>query len=132
MYGSDRYKKSHMATAQPGDLVVMLYDGILRFAKAAHQGITENDPAAAGTGINRALDIIAYLQAILRNDAAPSLVDHLDMTYSSWCSGLVAANVQQNADAVAEIREQVQSLRDAWNTANEEVKAQDGAGRDAA
>ncbi|MDP7111165.1 MAG: flagellar protein FliS [Myxococcota bacterium] len=32
MYGRQRYKKNNVGTAQPGEFVVMLYDGILRFS----------------------------------------------------------------------------------------------------
>ena len=34
MYGRHRYKQDRLATAQPGDLVVMLYDGMLKFLEA--------------------------------------------------------------------------------------------------
>jgi len=123
MYGSNRFKQNHMNTAQPGDLVVMLYDGIVRFLTNAAKASEEQDPAATGYAITRALDIIAYLQAILRSDVAPELVGRLDSAYSAWSTALVKANIDQSAESIQEILSQVQGLRDAWNEANEMVKS---------
>ena len=123
MYGSNRYKQNHMNTAQPGDLVVMLYDGIVRFLTNAVRASEESDPATTGYSITRALDIIAYLQAILRSDVAPELADRLDSAYSAWSTGLVKANIDRDPEALREILGQVQGLRDAWNEANEMVKS---------
>ena len=123
MYGSNRYKQNHMNTAQPGDLVIMLYDGIVRFLTTAASASEENDPANTGYSITRALDIIAYLQAILRSDVAPELADRLDSAYSAWSTGLVRANIDGNSDGIHEILDQVNGLRDAWNEANEMVKS---------
>jgi flagellar protein FliS len=123
MYGSDRYKQSRLSTAQPGDLVVMLYDGIVRFLTAGVRACEENDPATTGIAITRALDIIAYLQAILRVDVAPELSDRLDAAYSAWSTNLVKANVDRDSELLANVLEQVQGLRDAWHEANEQVKS---------
>ena len=123
MYGSNRYKQNHMSTAQPGDLVVMLYDGIVRFITNAAKACEDNDPANTGYSITRALDIIAYLQAILRSDVAPELAGRLDDAYSSWSTALVKSNINRDPEEMREILGQVQGLRDAWNEANEMVKS---------
>jgi flagellar protein FliS len=123
MYGSDRYKQNRLSTAQPGDLVVMLYDGIVRFLTTAQRACEENDPATTGLSITRALDIIAYLQAILRADVAPELSDRLDAAYSAWSTTLVKANIDRDSELLADVLGQVQGLRDAWNEANEQVKS---------
>jgi flagellar protein FliS len=123
MYGSDRYKQNRLSTAQPGDLVVMLYDGIVRFLTTGMRACKENDPATTGIAITRALDIIAYLQAILRVDVAPELSDRLDAAYSAWSTNLVKANVDRDGELLADVLEQVQGLRDAWHEANEQVKS---------
>ncbi len=123
MYGSNRYKQNHMNTAQPGDLVVMLYDGIVRFLTNAIDACESDDPANTGHSITRAMDIIAYLQAILRSDVAPELADRLDAAYSAWSTALVKANIDRSPEALREILEQVQGLRDAWDQANEMVKS---------
>ena len=132
MYGSNRYKKNTLNTAQPGDLVVMLYDGIVRFLTNAHRACDEDDPATTGHSITRALDIIAYLQAILRSDVAPELADRLDAAYSAWSTSLVKANIDRDGVVIETVLEQVQGLRDAWHDANEQVKSGEAEGKTAA
>ena len=122
MYGRNRYKKNRASTAQPGDLVVMLYEGLLRFSSEARQGLEDGDPKAAGYAFTRTLDIVAHLQDTLRLDVAPEFGKALDTTYSLWTKLLVEANIQKDIEKLDIVRKQMTELKDAWKTANEEVK----------
>lgn len=124
MYGRNRYRQEKVTTAQPGDLVVMLYDGILRFVGEAHQALGASDPAGVGKAVRRCLDIIGYLQASLREDAAPELVQLLDRTYNAWCAALVRAHASRDAAVLDAIRAQVADLRDAWAEANSQRESE--------
>lgn len=124
MYGRQRYKKDKVVTAQPGELVVMLYDGILRFTGEAIRALDAREPAALGHAIRRTLDIIYYLQASLRSDVAESLVEQLDRTYTLWATALVRANAQSDADAIEGVRIQATDLRDAWAEAHATAQLQ--------
>ena len=122
MYGRNRYKKNRASTAQPGDLVVMLYEGMLRFTTEARQAIVEEDPKASGYAFTRTLDIIAHLQDTLRLDVAPEFGKALDTTYTLWTKLLVEANIDKDIDKLDIVRTQMTELKDAWKVANEEVK----------
>ena len=122
MYGRNRYKKNRTNTAQPGDLVVMLYEGMLRFSAEARQGVLDGDPKVAGHAFTRTLDIVAHLQDTLRIDVAPEFGQALDTTYSLWTKLLVEANIQKDVEKLDAVRQQMAELRDAWASANEEVK----------
>jgi len=122
MYGRNRYKKNRTSTAQPGDLVVMLYEGMLRFTAEARQGIVDQDPKASGYAFTRALDIVAHLQDTLRMDVAPELGKALDTTYNLWTKLLVESNIHRDLEKIDAVRNQMTELKDAWMTANEEVK----------
>jgi len=122
MYGRNRYKKNRANTAQPGDLVVMLYEGMLRFSAEARQGIEDEDPKAAGYAFTRTLDIIAHLQDTLRMDLAPEFGQALDTTYSLWTKLLVEANIEKDVEKLEAVQRQMTELKDAWKIANEEVK----------
>ena len=125
MYGRHRYKQNRLTTAQPGDLVVMLYDGMLKFMDLAIDGCEENDMSKLGANLSKALDIVAYLQAVLRTDHAPDLSQSLDHTYTSWSLFLVQANMGRDADEMRRIRLQMQGLRDAWDEANRQIQTAD-------
>jgi flagellar protein FliS len=122
MYGRNRYKKNRASTAQPGDLVVMLYEGMLRFSSEARQGIIDGDPKTAGYAFTRTLDIIAHLQDTLRLDVAPEFGKALDTTYTLWTKLLVESNIQKDTEKLDIVRQQMTDLKDAWKSANEEVK----------
>ena len=119
MYGRHRYKQNRLTTAQPGDLIVMLYDGMLKFMDVVINAMDEKDYAQAGIHVSKVVDIVAYLQAVLRTDAAPDLAASLDTTYSSWSLHLVQANVNKDKDKFINLREQMQGLRDAWDEINQ-------------
>jgi flagellar protein FliS len=122
MYGRNRYKKNRASTAQPGDLVVMLYEGMLRFTSEARQGLEESDPKTAGYALTRTLDIVAHLQDTLRLDVAPEFGKALDTTYTLWTKLLVEVNIQRDIEKLDTVRRQMTELKDAWKSANEEVK----------
>jgi len=50
------------------DLVVALYDGIIRFLSAAISAVERGDTEGRRVAVKRALDIIIHLQARLRMD----------------------------------------------------------------
>lgn len=122
MYGRNRYKKNRASTAQPGDLVVMLYEGLLRFSAEARQGIEQGDPKMAGYAFTRTLDIVAHLQDTLRMDVAPEFGKALDTTYTLWTKLLVESNIHKDVEKLDIVRRQMAELKDAWKSANEEVK----------
>ena len=125
MYGRNRYKQDRLDTAQPGDLIVMLYDGMLKFMDLAIEGCEDTDPAKLGLNLSKAIDIVAYLQAVLRTEHAPELSESLDHTYTSWSLFLVQANMANDTDELRRIREQMQGLRNAWDEVNRQLKTGD-------
>jgi len=62
------YREHALEGASAVELVVALYDGILRFLHAAGDAVDRGDTAARRIAVKRALDIIIHLQARLRMD----------------------------------------------------------------
>ena len=123
MYNKRRYQSTHANTSQPGDLVVMLYDGAIRFTRTGQQALVDGDAKVVGESLGRAMDIIAYLQATLRPDAAPELVTHLDRVYTAWTVQMVRASSERDPRALDPVLEQLESLREAWSAARHEASA---------
>ena len=63
------YKAQSVRTASPGKLVLMLFDGYLRFSAAAKKAFDETDLVKKNEGINnnliRAQNIVSELQSSL-------------------------------------------------------------------
>jgi flagellar protein FliS len=117
MYKRNPYQQARANTASPGELVVMLYDGIVRFCDRAVERIEAGDTAGAGTATTRALAIIDYLQTILDPNPAPELVERLDALYAFWSRQITSANSSRDASFIRAIRPHVVELRDAWDEA---------------
>lgn len=119
------YRKTQAATATPGDLVVMLYDGVLRFCDMAAESLDRKDPAGAGYATNRALAIVDYLQCILDPHPAPELVRTLDSLYAFWTREIARANALGDAGPIRAVRGHIRELRDAWDEAKTTVARDD-------
>jgi flagellar protein FliS len=121
MYKNNPYKHTGVTTASPGELIVMLYDGALKFTGYAEQAYGDGDAALAASSIARAVAIINYLQSVLDQTQSPELVGQLDRLYMKWTHGLTRANLQRNPEKVIEIRAEIAEMREAWVEVNRQV-----------
>jgi flagellar protein FliS len=114
MYSKKAYLETRVKTASKSELLVMLYDGLVRFVAETERAIREKRPADAGRANGRALDIISHLVDSLRSDVAPDLCAQLRTMYLKWSQLLVRSLAHGDADGVASVLEQVQHMRDCW------------------
>ncbi len=65
-YGNQaqEYRRNAVLGATPGQLVVMLYDGFLRFCAQGRLAFGQGDVGASGTRFTRAQDIVTELRDI--------------------------------------------------------------------
>lgn len=123
MYRHDRYKEARVTTAHPGEVVVMLYDGALRFTREARAALLAGDAATAGRTLTRSMDIVAYLQATLKADEAPELTSHLDHVYTTWTLTMVRSNARRDASLLDPVLRQMAELRESWQKAHESLES---------
>lgn len=109
-----RYRGVQVRTSSPVELVVMLYDGILRFVSEAREALDKGDRARTGERIGRALAIVDELASTLDASRAPDLADNLLALYGFCKRRLFAANVERDPKALADVVSAIQPLRDAW------------------
>jgi flagellar protein FliS len=101
------------------ELVVMLYDGALRFLAAAREAHGRRDLIARGNALSRALAIIAELQSTLNLKEGGAIAEELDRLYSYITWRLMDVNVKQDGTALDEAHKLLSTLSDAWaQTAN--------------
>jgi flagellar protein FliS len=128
VYRKNSYKHTHVTTASPGELIVMLYDGAIRFTSAAESQLRDGDIVKGSASISRAVAIVGYLQSILDERQAPDLVAQLDRLYFRWSHSLTKANIEKDADVIATIREEIVEMREAWSEVNHGVSTQNATG----
>lgn len=107
-----KYQQSSVQTAPPSQLLIMLYDGAIRFVKQGISGINNKDYAVANTNLIKAQAIVNELNAAL--DHKYSIADNLSKLYEYMSYKLIQANIQKNSAFAEEILDHLVELRDTW------------------
>lgn len=114
------YRQVATQTASPGQLVLMLYDGAVRFLERALEGFSKDDPAECNETINnnilRAQDILHELNAALNLEAGGELAATLRQLYQYLDWRLTQSNIRKEKAGIEEAIRRLTILRDAWAT----------------
>jgi flagellar protein FliS len=108
------YQEHSLDGASPVDLVVALYDGILRFLHAAISAVERGDVRGRRVAVKRALAILIHLQARLRMDIGGRPAQVLSEFYASMFALILQASVGASAQRFEEVIGCVRNVRDAW------------------
>jgi flagellar protein FliS len=122
------YQAQSVLTASPGQLVLMLYDGALRFLGHAKDALEspEDTPRRIeliNTNLLKAQNIIAELQAGLNHEVGGEHSANLDRLYDYYLRRLLEANLKKRVEPVIEVDRLVRHLRDGWA---EMLRSQEG------
>ena len=108
------YQSYALESASAVDLVVALYDGILRFLHAANAAVERDDQEGRRAAVKRALDIIIHLQARLRMDVGGRPAQALSEFYASIFSEILQASQSASRQKFEHAIDCVRNVRDAW------------------
>ncbi|MDR7414841.1 MAG: flagellar export chaperone FliS [Armatimonadota bacterium] len=114
------YKASHASTATPGELVVMLYDGALRFLDEAIRAYRSGDEAAAHQAVVRAEQVVLELMACL--DLRYELAQRLLSLYRYLFERLGEARRNRDPVELERLRGWFGELREAWAQAEHKLR----------
>jgi flagellar protein FliS len=107
------YQEQAILTATPGQLVVMLYDGIVRFLRQADAAFEARAIAQAHERLGRAEAIVDELQATL-DMSQGSVAENLEGIYVFWKGCIMEIRLEQDREKLQRIVAQVANLREAW------------------
>ena len=113
----NRYKQVQVRTSSPGDILVMLYDGLIKFLEEAKAATVADDRARAGERIGRAHAILAELTATLDHDKAPELCERLEGVYGFCMGHLLEANLHRDPEKIDACIRILTPIRDAFKVA---------------
>lgn len=108
------YREHALEGASAVDLVVALYDGILRFLYAAIAAVEHGNEDGRRIAVKRALDIILHLQARLRMDVGGRPAEALSEFYVSIFAQILQASQSASVAKFEHAIECVKNVRDAW------------------
>ena len=118
----EQYKETKIVTANQGKLIVMLYDGAIKFINIAIDNMDEpRTYDVANNNIIKAQDIITELLVSLNMEEGGQISENLANLYIYFKRQLLEANVKKDKTIAIPILNNLKSLRDAWDkiSANE-------------
>lgn len=114
--GADAYRRMEAETRSPMEMVVLLYDGAIRFTNEARDAIARDNVRARTEATRRTLDIVLELQSTLNVKDGGDIARELDRLYSYITTKLLEVT-RGNAAAADEIHKLLTTLRDGFSQA---------------
>ena len=108
------YRQHTLEGASAVELVVALYDGIIRFLFAAADAVDRGDTEGRRIAVKRALDIIIHLQARLRMDIGGTPAKALSEFYAATFAQILQASQSASRPKFEHAIDCVRNVRDAW------------------
>lgn len=117
----NKYMENSVQTATPAQLLIMLYDGAIRFCKLGAEAIRNKDYAAANLNLCKAQAIVNEFIASLDNTS--EVASGLLPLYEYMNSQLIAANLQKNIEPIDEVLGYLVDLKETWVQATRQLNA---------
>jgi len=108
------YRETQIKTASRGKLIVLLYDGLIRFLDIALENLPEKKYDIVNLNVIKAQDIISELIMCLNLEAG-DLSQKLLNIYSFLNTKLIEGNVKKDPEPIKFVRKMAYELRDSWN-----------------
>src|SRR5262245_54176574 len=109
-----QYQKTQVVTASREKILLMLYEGAIRFTKQAASAMEQKKIAEKGKFISKATAIIAELMATLDFKAGGPLAADLENLYVFMIDKLIEGNITNNVECLSHVEKLLMTLYSAW------------------
>ena len=120
--GYAAYANNKVMTASPAELVLMLYEGAIKFCNLALDGVAQKDIPKVHKNIMKAERIIEEFQITL--DHKYPVAEDFDNVYSYLMRRLREANVKKDSEILEEVLGHLRTMRDTWKEVMRLAKAE--------
>lgn len=117
----DVYRQSAVNTASPLELVIMLYDGALRFLHAGRRAMVAKDLDKQNEALTKTQRIITELTVCLDMERGGDIAPNLMGLYAYMNNLLVEANIYDQVEKVDEVIKMLGELRSSWGQVREVI-----------
>ena len=114
MKGIAAYQEAAIGTQSKGRLIILLYDGAIKFTKLAIKELEAANYEAKGQYIGKAQDIINELNAVLDMKAGGEIATNLRKLYCFMDTRLSEANTKCDAQMIREVLTLLEELNRGW------------------
>jgi len=112
--GAQAYFSTHIATTDQGQLLLMLYDGALKFLAQAREKMLVRDVAGKGILISKTIDIVNELASSLNMEKGGTLAENLNNLYFLCTARLLQANAKLDVAQLDSVVDILSGLRNAY------------------
>jgi len=124
--GYQKYKTTSIQSASREKLLLMMYEGAIKFTKLALQAIEEKKIADRGVNIGRTYDIIMELNNTLDHKVGGDISKNLEQLYMFMTEQLTKANLSGDPKPLRDVLKLLETLYDGWAKAVEAIKKNQG------
>lgn len=108
------YLNAHYEGMDPKQLILMLYDGALKFTRLAKQGIEEKNIQKRGENISKVIAIVTELNSSLDPNVKDESIDFLRSLYATMLTELPKVSVSNDAKTLDLTTTYLTKLREIW------------------
>jgi flagellar protein FliS len=121
----DAYLESRILSANPLELVSLLYQGALDSVHDARKYLEDGDIPARSKAISKVMDILSELEASLNHQAGGSISRGLADLYQYMRLRLLEANIKRDDAILAEVQSLLATMAEAWRGIQRSPEARD-------
>ena len=119
----NQYREAEVTTASREQILLMLYDGAIKFLNKAKVAFDSKDIEGIHNNITAAQRIITEFQITLDMENGGKFAEELYYLYEYLDKRLFEANIKKRTDYLDEVLRHLTELRDTWREAIKNFKA---------
>lgn len=124
MNAYSQYYENQVLSASPEQILLMLYDGAIRFTRQAIYGLEEENLTLFHHGIRKSMAIITEFANSLDHTIGGEIAENLDALYDFMIRELTQANLHRDIEKLRGVDRLLVDLRATWGEAVELNKGQ--------
>lgn len=117
-----KYKQTSITSASREQILLMLYEGAIKFTKLAIVAAEQKKIAERGQNLMRAYDIIMELQVSLDHKVGGDIARQLDQLYTFVLDQYTKANISGDPEPMRSALKVIENLYEGWKVAVEKYK----------
>ena len=125
-YGVNKYKQTSVTTASKGQVLLMLYEGAIKFCRQAIEATKANRRADKGIYILKVQDILNELSLTLDHNVGGDISKELEKLYNFMVMQITEANIKNDPKPLEVTLKLLETLYDGWKGAVDKVAKMGG------
>ena len=114
-----KYQENQILSATPEQLLLLLFDGAVRFTRQAIDALDEGNLPGFYHGVSKSMAIITEFSSSLDHSIGGELAEELDALYNFMVRELLQANLHKDIEKLRVVEKLLVDLRGTWGEAIE-------------